>query len=420
MKHSRHLLFVFMLLGGALAIGGGPESATAAGYEVLHTFSGPDGGEPHASVVLDGAGNLYGATHWGGTQGYGTVYRMTRNANGTWVHRVLHNFSGPDGAWPAATPILDAAGNLYGTTYIGGSFGCGVVYKLAPNPDGTWSERVLHAFTGGWDGCQSDSDLIFDADGNLYGETQTGGSLGYGVVFKLRPGADGAWTERVLHSFRGGRDGSTPRANLVFDAAGSLYGTTIEGGYADQGTVFRLTPQPDGRWTKSTLHHFYGNPATTPLAGLIVDGAGNLYGTTLRGGPYDGGTVFKLARKADDGWRFQTLHVFLGRDGLNPWAPLLLDAAGSLYGTTRYGGNLHLTCEKGRGCGTVFKLTQNVTGSWIYQVLHRFGGGAGGAEPLSQVIRDSTGVLYGTANYRGNLDCSTGSVGCGTVFRITP
>lgn len=216
----------------------------AAKIRVLHTFSGPpDGQDPLGGVVRDAKGNLYGTTYMGGVYNdYGTVFKIDKTGK-TGKETVLHSFSGADGSMPQATVILDAAGNLYGVTSSGGTsgncnpFGCGVVFKLAPNSDGSWKETVLYSFTGQPDGSDPVGTLVRDAGSNLYGMTASGGSSGAGTVFML----DTSGKERVLHSFAGGADGWFPQAGLLLDSKGNLYGTTSDAG-GGTGTVFKLTP----------------------------------------------------------------------------------------------------------------------------------------------------------------------------------
>jgi len=262
--------------------------------------------------------------------------------------KAIHVFKGTDGAYPYAGLIFDAAGNLYGTTSGGGAHKRGAVFKLAPNPDGTWTESVLYSFRGGVDGWAPYAGLVFDAAGNLYGTGQNGGANGSGVVFKLAPNPDGTWTESVLHSFAY-TDGSFP-AGLIFDAAGNLYGTTLQGGAAaGYGVVFKLKPNPDGTWTESVLHAFTGGADGSLLYAGLTLRAGALYGTTYEGGDCSGfgcGVVFKLT-PSSSGWSETVLHTFLGF-GENPAAPVIFDPAGNLYGTTTSGST---------NKGLVFKLT---------------------------------------------------------------
>jgi len=370
-------------------------------FTVLHSFAGPptDGAFSAAGLVMDAAGNLYGTTAFGGSgtcialgmRGCGTVFKLDPSGNET----VLHQFSGGDGAIPAAGLLMDAAGNLYGTTVEGGgagfcgNFGCGTVFKLDPSGH----ETVLHGFTGGSDGGNPTGGLIMDSTGNLYGTAGFGGTFGAGVVFRV----DTLGNERVLHNFTGG-DGREPSAALIMDAAGNLYTTAFRGGAADFGTVVKF----DSSGNSMVLHVFTGgSDGGHPAAGLIIDSAGNLYGTTESGGTGGFGTVFKL----DPLGNLTVLHAFTGgSDGGNqaqegiPGAGLIMDAGGNLYGTTSDGGS----------AGTVFKLDT----SRNEIVLHNFTGGAEGANPLAGLIIDSTGNLYGTAS-------GGGASGRGTVFKLT-
>jgi uncharacterized repeat protein (TIGR03803 family) len=292
------------------------------------------------------------------------VFKLTPNSDGSWTESVLYSFCSldncADGADPTAGLIFDKAGNLYGTTSEGGDRITGVVFKLTPNSDGSWAESVLYKFNGTSDGDEPTAALIFDGAGNLYGTTLGGGNGcprfgGCGEVFRLTPNSDGSWTESVLHSFTTRRNGNNPQAALIFDLAGNLYSTTIDGGDLTNctdgcGTVFKLTPNSDGSWTASVLHKFANHLAADPYAGLIFDPAGNLYGTTLDGGPVNGGAVFKLAPNADGSWAYSVLHVFLGKPALTPFGGVVLDKVGNLYGTTGQ-------CS-GTGCkGVVYEIT---------------------------------------------------------------
>jgi hypothetical protein len=354
---------------------------------------------------------------------------------GAWAqskYKTLHKFKGgKDGGAPYAGLILDVAGNLYGTTNYGGNFsycvhGCGTVFELVPNADGTWIEKVLHRFTGGKgkDGAFPNADLIFDQAGNLYGTTTEGGGTDrHGVVFKLTPNSDGSWKKSALYRFTDGADGGHPYGGLILDQAGNLYGTAAYGGPGYSGVVFKLTPNSDGRWTESVLHGFTGGEdGERPAAGLTFDQAGNLYGTTIAGGASVGtlgdGVVFTLTPKPDGSWTERVLHSFNGTDGASPFGNLIFDQAGNLYGTAAYGGNL--SCGGPPGCGVVFKLTPNADGSWKEKVLHYFTGGKDGAIPVAGVIFQA-GNLYGTTREGGNSGyCNFfGFHGCGVVFKLT-
>jgi uncharacterized repeat protein (TIGR03803 family) len=310
-------------------------------YEVIYNFGG-------SGLISDAVGNLYGAAAYGN----GVVYKLSHDTDGRWRETVLHSFQSADGTNPLAGLIFDRAGNLYGTAPGGGVHGKGVVFKLTPDADGVWTETVLHSFQGA-DGASPGAGLIFDRAGNLYGTTSMGGSLNNGTVFMLTPDADGKWIETVLHSFQV-TDGVNPVAGLIFDPAGNLYGTT--GGFGDLsfGNVFKLTPNADGIWTETVLHSFDNTDGNSPQAPVVFDRAGNLYGTTSSGGSYGDGIVFKLAPDVDGAWTETVLHSFLGGDGAGPIGDLVIDSAGNVYGTTAGGGTG--ACFPG-GCGTVFRIT---------------------------------------------------------------
>jgi uncharacterized repeat protein (TIGR03803 family) len=368
-------------------------AGAASKYKVLYAFKGgADGEETRGGVVFDQKGNLYGTTLAGGAGGIGTVFQLTPKASGRWTENVLYSFKqdGQDGNGPFAGLIFDPKGNLYGTTAGGGANGnYGTVFQLTPNGDGTWSENVLHSFAG-QDGYEpSTGSLIFDQNGYLYGGTNLGGPYGYGVVFQLIPNGDGSWSENVLHSFGSGYDGTSPVAPLIFDQTGNLYGTAYSGGQTGGGIAFQLTPNGQG-WNENVLYSFSeskGGGGALPTAGLIFDGAGNLYGTASADGADNGGTVFELSPDGKGGWTEQALYTFKGKDGESPYAGLIFDKAGNLYGTTFKGGVY--------GYGVVFKLTPNGNGGWTETVLHSFRDRPG-ANPWASLVFDSAGNLYGT------------------------
>jgi uncharacterized repeat protein (TIGR03803 family) len=315
---------------------------TAGVETVLYRFKGyPDGIAPDGPLALDGAGNLYGATLNGGGpcsgQGCGTVFKVDTMGRETVVHRFG---GGPDGQLPFGGVVRDGSGNLYGTAALGGAGlgNCGTVFKV----DATGT-AALYSFLGGTDGCVPESDLVRDAEGNFYGTTTGSGTPG--TVFKVDP----TGMETVLYRFLGGTDGAAPFAGLVRDAAGNLYGTTMSGsGSAAYGTVFKV----DTTGKETVLHAFAGPPdGAYPMAELVLDAAGNLYGTTTQGG--SGVSEYGIVFKIDPAGTETVLHRFSGMDGATPKAGLLLDAVGSLYGTTQGGGAF--------GFGTVFKISHR---SW--------------------------------------------------------
>src|ERR1700685_171103 len=399
-------------------------------YKTLYRFkAGKDAQSPHAGLIFDTAGNLYGTTLEGGAQGAGAVFKLTRNSDGTWTETVIYSFclDSPQcgaGRNPVAGLTSDGTGNLYGTTWHGGAGGGGVVFRLTPNPGGTWALSVLHSFCTVGPGCADGDEplagVIFDAVGNLYGTTSAGGVYGPGTVFELMPKSDGSWEEKVLHSFCSvetcpGGGGGGPEARLVFDATGSLYGTTNAGGADYVGTVFELTQSRDGKWHEKVLYSFcsFCCNGSNPQAGLILDAAGNLYGTTTNGGEAGGGIVFKLTQTSGGRWKETVLHSFCTGDcgdGYIPGGEVTSDAAGNLYGTTVGGGNLGF-CPLA-GCGVVYKLTPQSSGKWKETTLHVFIDRPA-AYPLGSLVFDASGNLYGTAAVDGESNF-------GSVFEITP
>jgi hypothetical protein len=358
---------------------------------ILHSFTGgSDGVDPIGGLVMDSVGNIFGTT--GGQNSTctpigtcGTVFKLTPNGDGTYTESTLYRFQGgADGENPEGSLILDTKGNLYGSTVFGGvpscyaNVGCGTVFQLHPNTDGSWTEKTLHRFVGGSDGAFMDAGLTFDTNGNLYGVTTDGGGrgctgFGCGTVFRLSKTQ--GWKERVLYRFTGGSDGSIAEGGVTFDGVNSFYGVTLLGGdttcvvpgepLSGCGSVYQLTHSSTG-WTKTVLHNFTG-----------------------------------------------------GSDGISPQSSLTLDNAGNLYGVTGTGGSTG--CSGGHGCGTIFSLTPGVSG-WTESVLYGFSGGADGSTPwFSGVIRDSVGNLFGTTSYGGDLTCADNpGFGCGTVFEWSP
>jgi uncharacterized protein YceK len=425
---------------------------------VLYSFTGgSDGYNPLGRLIFDSKGALYGTTVSSGTYSLneGTVFKLTPPVAGQtqWAKTVLHTFTCSLGSYPEAGVIFDSKGALYGTTHAGGpgaGTGCpqgagpgkGAVFKLTPPAAGQtqWTETVLYSFTGGSDGGHPGA-VIFDSKGALYGTADSGGG-GSGAVFKLRPPAAGQtqWTETVLYSFTGGSDGSNPRA-VIFDSKGALYGTTFNGGGTGScsgpngmvqpgcGTVFKLTPPATGhtQWTEIVLYSFTGGSDGGNPSGVILDSKGALYGTTLNSGGGTGcsvafgqgcGTVFKLTPPAagQTQWTLTVLHTFTGgSDGGNPFAGLIFDSKGALYGTTANNGASDGSgCNNvPYGCGTVFKLTPPAAGhtQWTKTVLHSFTGGSDGSFPSAGLIFDSKGGLYGTTR-------NGGPSGDGTVFKL--
>jgi uncharacterized repeat protein (TIGR03803 family) len=364
------------------------QSVEASNYKIVYSLS--DGGLTRAGLVRDSEGNLYGTTEDGGVYSAGSVFKVDKTGTGT----VLYSFTGGvDGGYPQANLVLDSQGNLYGTTpYEGsgscaGGIGCGVVFKV----DKTGAETVLHSFSGE-DGMYPFAGLVRGPDGSLYGTTQYGGAYGAGTVFKL----DASGKETLLYSFTAGSDGAQPLAGLVRDKTGKFYGTTSSSGAppCNCGTVFML----DLNGKETVLHSFSGADGEYPLAGLVLDAQGNLYGTTFYGGASGFGTVFKLDTNAME----SVLYSFTGgSDGGFPRASLVRDGIGNLYGTAQVGG--------GYGYGTVFEV--NAKGN--ERVLHSFSYSPDGETPYAGLVWCSKYSLCGTTEFGGAYNS-------GAVFRIVP
>jgi len=401
--HSIRQLFILCVLPAVAVLSARAASTT----KILHSFAGgADGEYIDSDLVTDAAGNIYGSSVQGGTFGGGTVFEVTPAG----VHTVLYNFTGgADGGEPYKGVTFDAQGNLYGTAVTGGGGscegGCGVVYKLA-NSGGTWTQSVIHTFTGGNDGSGPGSGVTFDNHGNLYGTTPTGGAKGQGVIYQLKPGASG-WSLSVLHTFTGGNDGAGGSAGrLIFDAAGNIYGTATVGGANGDGTVFELS-LVEGRWQLKTLYAFKDQPdGALPYGGVVLDKSGNLYGTTYYAGANDVGTVYKLTRGANS-WTETVLYSFKGgTDGSSPISTLVADSAGNLYGTTSDGGG-------GCGCGVIFKMTPKANGGWVESVPYRFTGAPNPGFAYNGMVVDAFGNFYGTTVHGG-------ATNDGTVYKFTP
>lgn len=370
--------------GASQALYGTVYKLSASGQlTVLYVFVPNEiGGGINSGVVLDRAGNVYGATSAGGLSGM--IYELSAAGQET----TLYSFSPAlGGTTPRAGLIRDAAGNFYGTTAWGGPANAGVVYKLSP----AGRETILYSFTGGTDGSgPSTANLAIDSTGNLYGTAVRGGTSGDGVVYRL----SSSGSETVLYSFTGGADGSGPDGGVIRDPAGNLYGTTFAGGTSNAGTVFKLNPSGE----ETVLHSFTdGSDGGSPEAGVILDGAGNLYGTTFYGG-IGIGVVYEVSADGKE----TVLYSFTGEgDGGNPQAGVIRDSAGNLYGTTVNGGGVYRLSPAG-----------------ILTVLHAFTGGTDGEMPVAGLVRDPAGNLYGTTQVGGDAVCAP--LGCGVVYKVTP
>jgi len=427
---GQHRIWIFSLpaANAALAIAflliaGTTQPAQAQTYQIIFNFT--NGANPEAGLTMDAAGNLYGTTAGNGVGGnVGTVFKLTHRGSG-WTLSLLYSFNadGSDGATPIARVLFGPDGALYGTTEVGGGYGYGTVFSLRPPAtvcraiSCPWTETVLYSFAGSPDGAYPGyGDLAFDRAGNIYGTTINGGDSNEGVVYELTPSGRG-WTESVLYRFGqgGGTDGFEPFAGVIFDGAGNLYGTTYGGGSTLGGTVYQLTPSGSG-WTENIIANFVhgGTGPDSPIGGLIFDGSGNLYGATPYGGINRRGVVYELT-PSGGGWTESDLYAFVSPSGsAGPYCSLTLDAAGNLYGTTYEDGINNGDCGNGgNGCGTVFKLTQT-GGIWTETDLYDFTGINGdGTQPISNVVFDSSGNLYGTTTFGG-------SHYGGIVWEITP
>jgi uncharacterized repeat protein (TIGR03803 family) len=399
------------------------ESASAAAtYKVLHSFDGTDGSSLWRGVVLDGQGDVFGTAVGGGGSGCygygcGTVFELSRKT-GKWRFAVVQDFgSGQNGAIPYGGLVLDASGNLYGTTTMGGADNSGTAFELSPDADG-WSLTTLYAFCSE-PGCRdvgTMAALAWGKEGELYGTSQGGGTDG-GEVFELAPGP-GDWSYTLIHTFQPSYynqpapGGTNPYAALIVDSAGNLYGTTANGGALCNGwscgVVYELKPLPGGGWKEVVLHRFHlnGTDGHTPGWGaLYMDGTGRLYGTT-QGGGCCGGVVYKLTLQPDGHWKEKILYQFKGgAKGYLPNAGVVMDEAGILYGITDAGGY--------GDCGVIYKLAPQPAGKWAYTVLHTFGHGDDGCMPEGNLAIDQNGNLYGGTVLGG-------AYGAGVVFRLRP
>lgn len=367
-------------------------------FNTIYTFTGgvTDGEAPSGSVVFDTSGNLYGTTQDGGW--CGIAYELTPTQKGAWKETILHNFNPfsqlggtpGDGCVPSSFLIFDHAGNLYGTTQQGGGLGgcntagCGSVFELSPTSDGTWQETIIHSFPdSSEDGSDPYGGLVFDKAGNLWGTTLVGGTAGLGTIFELSPTATGGWTEKVAFNFASDTTGWEPYAGLVVDASGNLYGTTLYGGAAGSGLVFKMTPSPDGQLSETVIHEFAACTATECP------------------------------------------------DGLYPFGGLVFDSSGNLYGTTMYGGAAGQACnppdsDLHEGCGVVFKLSPRGQ-NWVYSIVYRFPGGSNGGLLTDDHLAVANGDVFGTTFVGGDVNSNSicpqevlDLSGCGVVFEITP
>ena len=326
-------------------------------FAPLHAFTGyNDGFVPASRLTIGSNGVLYGSTLYGGLlggPGAGMIFSLEPPAHASgrlfapWTESIIYSFGNPpDGANPWGDMVFDQQGNLYASTFGGGvpcasGYYCGTVYELTPHA-GSWTENILYTFNQQFFSSPR-SGVIFDGSGRLVGTA----SNGYGQVYSLT-NSGSQWVIDTLYAFQQGNDASTPAGNVVLDPSGNLYGATVYGGLNDIGAVYELTPTAGG-WSERVLYNFDGPSGSKPMAGLTRDAAGNLFGTTCYGGANNQGTVFKLTPDGSGNWTETTVHEFAGSEGDCPFGTLVIDGSGNIYGTTEYGGD--------RGVGVVFEIT---------------------------------------------------------------
>jgi uncharacterized repeat protein (TIGR03803 family) len=384
----KYVLAFSLVLGVAVL---GTPSSQAQTFSIIHNFAWNDGANPLAGLAIDSNETLYGTTSAGGSSGYGVVFAM--NLAGS--EKVLYNFTGgADGASPQSSLILDSLGNLYGSTYSGGTYGAGTVFEVTKGG----KEKVLYSFTGGTDGASPIAGLAMDSTDNLYGTTFGGGAYGGGTVFEVTKGGK----EKVLYSFGQGADGADPVAGVTLGTKGTIFGTTSTGGTYGYGIIFQLSPSSSG-WRETVLHTFeMESDGGTPYAGLVFDQSGNLYGGATSGGDGGGGTIFELT-PSGAGWNFTVLYGLVGWDVSGPFRNLMVDSSGTIYGTTH--------CDGTGQAGTAYELTQSGS-SWTYNSLYVFSP-VDGYYVYSNLVFDKRGNLYGTASVGAGNNY-------GAVFKVTP
>jgi hypothetical protein len=373
-----------------------PAPGDAASLSTIATFSGANGAFPSGSLIADSAGNLFGTTRNGGASGVGTVFELVKGSGG-YTLSTIASFNSTNGANPEANLIADSTGNLFGTTRQGGASNNGTVFELVKGSGGYTLSTIatFNDTNGKW----PVAGLLADSAGNLFGTTRYGGASGNGIVFELVK-ASGGYTLSTLVSFNG-TNGSSPWGGLIADGAGNMFGTTYTGGpfgsgsAAGSGTVFEMV-KGSGGYTLSTLATLARPNGADIMAGLVADNAGNLFGTTYFGGTNDLGTVFELV-KGSAGYTLSTLVSFNGTNGQNPEASLIVDSAGNLFGTTYNGG--------ASSNGTVFELVKG-SGGYTLSTLVSFNGTNGGG-PISSLIADSSGNLFGTTFSGGPTNAGT-------------
>jgi uncharacterized repeat protein (TIGR03803 family) len=385
-------------------------TAWASTEKVLWNFKGgSDGSEPWSNYFIsDAKGNLYAATAAGGTYSAGTVFMLSPAGKET----VLYEFKGSngDGAYPHGRLAFDADGEIYGTTQGGGTNGTGTVYRLSPKSGGGWTEKVIYTFSAtGADGTAPSAGMTIAADGTMYSTTPDGGAYGAGTVFSLKKTSKG-WKQTVIQNLNGSSNGGFPYEGLMMDAAGNLYGAAPTGGTSGQGVIYRLSLTKKG-WVDTVLYSFTGqngDGAGLYWIDLISDKSGNIYGATSFGGTNGTGTVWELVYSETKKTYSESILYEFGAsgsgDGNNPYGGLAMDTKGNLYGTTLYGGPSNI--------GTFYKLTKQGK-TWKETILHSFVGANDGNEPTGNPYIDATGRLYGMTQTGGKSNL-------GIVYRITP
>ena len=389
----------------------GNNSASAQTESLLHSFNTADGGWPLSNLIVDaGTGAFYGTTSIGGASNNGTVFKLQQDASGGWTENVLYSFQGsqngdcssPNSGLTATYSSNGSLAVLYGTCDFGGQNNYGAVFALAPQPDGSLTEKIVYSFQSITDGADPRGGVVLDQQRNLYGTTNIGGANLGGTVYQLTPSETG-WTKTVLYNFN---SPANPEGRLLLGTDGALYGTTTSDGPSFSGTVFQLIPPgtQTQNWTYNLLYTFSGNTGdgdgANPRGGLITDKRGAMYGTTESGGIAGLGTVFKLLapNSHNNAWREEQLYKFSAvSDGAGPVAGLTFGKSGDLYGTTSAGGAFF--------GGTVFRLHKRAK-----IMLWAFGASGDGSAPWTSLLRYQD-KLYGTTIFGGAFSD-------GTVYEI--
>jgi len=399
----RPKIFLSVFLSLALTVASLSASACGQTESTLYNFTGgSDGGRPYGRLIFDQSGNLYGTAISGGINNNGVVYELSPAVSGGWTQTVLYSFlGGSDGSAPEGALVFDSLGNLYGGTYAGGTHNLGTIFELSPASGGDWTEKVLYNFAGGTDGANSNGSLVFDAAGSLYGTTVLGGINGIGTVFQLSPATGGTWTEVVLFTCSQAVGGE-PHGDVVSDSKGNFYTALINDGPFNGGAILRLK-FVDGTWRTGLIYSFKDDAnGGFPLGDLAITPHGRLYGATETGGSRGLGAIFALEPQAGSSvWKEAIVHSFGGKgDGRFGGASLsvVLDAAGNLYGVTDAGGTARY--------GVAYKLTAG-DGVMKETILYSFNSAS---QPVADPVLDSSGNLYGPANL--------GADGSGDVYEI--